>query len=232
MPKWVFVHIPKTAGTSFQNALRQVLGNDAVSPSFNASELSEAEAERLDKYSVISGHISITDVNRYFPDRRILTILRDPLERCISWYFFARMTPPVDGSPSDVFAAQQNGIEEFFSLDKRIIYRNIFNRQVRQLGDHVLNMETDHVKALERAKDTVSSAAWVGRQEHLADDLADLAEAFPQFSGLSLGRLNCTIGKMSSDRLNPETARRILEFNAYDVELYAHAAGRTAGHNR
>jgi len=111
MCKYVFAHLPKTGGTSFQRALRRVIGEDAVSPSFNASNLSEADAAKLDQYPVISGHISGTDIARYFPDRMILTILRDPLDRCVSWYYFARTTPPSPDAPSDVLAVQQNDIE-------------------------------------------------------------------------------------------------------------------------
>ncbi len=226
MRKWVFVHIPKTAGTSFQNALRKILGNDAVSPSFNASRLSEADAERLDQYTVISGHISKVDLDRYFPHRELLTILRDPLDRCVSWYYFARTTPLVIYAPSDVFAAQQNGIEAFFAQDERIIYRNIVNRQVRQLGDHVLNLDADHGEALSRAKETLRSAVWVGQQEHLAEDIARLVGIVPDWAGLSLERLNCTTGRESSDNLSREVISKIANLNTYDMELYQYAGQR------
>lgn len=226
MRKWVFVHIPKTAGTSFQNALREILGYDSVSPSFNASKLSEADAERLDQYKVISGHISMADVTRYFPNRYILTILRNPLERCVSWYYFARMTPPVVDTPSDVFAAQQNTIEAFFAQDERVIYRNIFNRQVRQLGDHVLNLDASHREALDRAKETLRSAAWVGRQERLAEDIARLTNIFPEWAGLSLEKLNRTEGRASIDDLSADVINRIESLNIYDNDLYAYAGQR------
>src|SRR5580704_5438882 len=127
MRKSVFVHLPKTAGTSFHTALRQTLGVEAVSPSFIATNLSPADAERLDRYTIISGHISMADVQRYFSDRMILTILRDPVDRCLSWYYFARKST-TRAFASDFVAAKQNGIEDFFALDYKITYRNIFNR--------------------------------------------------------------------------------------------------------
>jgi hypothetical protein len=220
MRKYVFVHLPKTGGTSFQLALRRVIGEDAVSPSFNASSLSEADAARLDQYPVISGHISMTDVARYFPDRMILTILREPLDRCVSWYYFARMASPAPGAPSDVLAAQQNDIEGFFGQPRQIIYRNIFNRQVRQLGDHVLNLDANHEDALDAAKKTISSAAWVGLQENLAADCAKLAKVFPETAGLHLEMSNQTPGRASMSELGQQLIASIRRFNEFDAALY------------
>jgi len=223
MRKCVFVHLPKTAGTSFQNALRGVVGDDAVSPAFVASRLSEADAAKLDHYTVISGHVSIADVKRYFPDRIVLTILRNPLDRCVSWYYFARTGCLAIDAQSDVLAAQQNEIEEFFEQDARVIYRNIFNRQVRQLGDHVLNLDANHEKALENAKNTLRSAAWVGLHENLAADIVKLEKIFPQAAGLRLQWLNRTNGKESVKELSPGLIEKIAAFNRYDLALYRFA---------
>jgi Sulfotransferase family len=223
MRKYVFVHLPKTGGTSFQLALRRVIGDDAVSPSFNASILSEAEAGKLDQYPVISGHISITDVARYFPDRKILTILRDPLDRCVSWYYFARLMPQSTSASSDVLAAQHNDIEGFFSQSEQVIYRNIFNRQVRQLGDHVLNLEANHGEAFETAKETLRLAAWVGLQENLAADCAKLAHIFPEATGLCLQWSNPTLGKTAVSKLGPKLLESIKRFNVFDMALYKFA---------
>jgi len=221
--KYVFIHLPKTGGTSFQTALRGLVGDDAVSPAFTASNLSEADAERLDRYAVISGHISMADVTRYFSDRKILTILRNPLERCVSWYYFARTTPPSPDASSDVLAAKRNEIEAFFDEGRDVIYRNIFNRQVRQLGDHVLNVAADHARALENAMNTLRAAAWVGLQETLAADCKKLALIFPEAAGLSLPRLNLTIGKKLTSGMSPGLLASIRRFNEYDIALYRFA---------
>ena len=176
MRKSVFVHLPKTAGTSFHRAMRDTLGPEAVSPSFIATNLSPADAERLDRYTVISGHISMADVRRYFSDRAILTILRDPVDRCLSWYYFARKGT-TRAFASDFAEAKRRNIEDFFALDYKITYRNIYNRQVRQLGDHVLNVEADLQRATENAKEVLRSAVWVGRQENLPADIERVGTA-------------------------------------------------------
>jgi hypothetical protein len=223
MRKSVFVHLPKTAGTSFHTAMREALGREAVSPSFIATNLSPAEAERLDRFTVISGHISMADVRRYFPDRTILTILRDPVDRCLSWYYFARKGS-TRAFASDFVEAKRRSIEDFFALDYKLTYRNIFNRQVRQLGDHVLNFEADLTLATENAKDALRSAVWVGRQENLAADIARLGRRLPELAGLTLPTINATGDRRTQDDLAPALIDRIRALNEHDIELYSFAS--------
>jgi ketosteroid isomerase-like protein len=221
--KCVFVHVPKTAGTGLNIAMRYALGPDAVSQGFNATNMTSSEAQQLDRFDVISGHISMADVRRYFSDRAILTILRDPIDRCLSWYYWARK----DSTPafsSDIAAAKRHDIESFFDLDHRFHYRNLFNRQVRQLGDHVLNVSTDLDKAYDAAKATLRSAAWVGRQETLAADLAKLGKRLPEMADLPMSTANATGQKSLAAEASPAVIKRIRELNAYDLDLYAFAS--------
>jgi Sulfotransferase family len=223
MRRCVFVHVPKTAGTSFHHAMRNALGAHAVSPSFIATNMTPMQARRLDRFDVISGHISMADVWRYFSDRAVLTILRDPIDRCLSWYYFARK----DSTPSfasDFEAAKTHDLESFFDLDYRVTYRNVFNRQVRQLGDHVLNESADLDQAHEAAMTVLRSAMWVGRQETLTADLETLGMRLPELAGLSMSTLNATGERSSAAEVNPKVIKRIRELNAYDLDLYAFAS--------
>ena len=93
--KCVFVHLPKTAGTSFHSLLCDVFGKRKVSPPFRVRDLAAREAQRLASFQIISGHISWVDIETYFPDRQLFTILRDPIERCLSVYGFFRQMKKV-----------------------------------------------------------------------------------------------------------------------------------------
>jgi FkbM family methyltransferase len=84
-----FVDIPKTAGTSCFNAFRSLAGDAAVSwfgPNNRPSDLFSDPAVR-DKVKVYGGHY---DVNRIVPFLRpgdeILSIIREPVERVLSYY--------------------------------------------------------------------------------------------------------------------------------------------------
>ncbi len=229
MQKFVFIHLPKTAGSSFDDALRRALGEQAVSPPFAASHLTEAQAATLDLYKVVSGHISLTDVERYFPDRTIITILRDPIDRCVSCYnYFAKVAPPADESMPDVIAAQNHDIDEFFALDRQVTYRSIFNRQTRQLGDHALNLAADHGAALDRAMRVLDRAAWIGLQDSIASDLVELMTRLPEFASIDMRPLNVTPGRRGVETLSAETLDNVRSLNAYDIRLYDYAASMRA----
>jgi len=154
---YLFVHIPKTAGTSFRAGLTKALGEDAVgSFLFSPRRLSQADVNRLDHHRAVVGHFSIEDA-ALFRKRYLLTIVRDPVNRCLSWYYYAHNHPSSRQLP-DWRAAQECTVRDFFFLDQAIIFRNIFNRQVRQLGGHVLDSEINLRVALSRAKKTIRDA--------------------------------------------------------------------------
>ncbi len=226
MVQLIFVHIPKTAGTSFRDALCAGFGATAVSPAVAASRIAPEEADRLSAYKVISGHISMADVNRHFPDVATFTIVRNPIDRTLSWYYFARQQD--DGVHADVNAAKAHDVDAFFALDEAIVFRNIVNRQVRQLGDHVLNTEVDLPAALDRAKRALEACVWIGRQEHLDADLARLPKALPPMAGVSLAMLNVTAERPAMREIRSALAEKIARYNRYDMELYAHACALIA----
>ncbi|WP_029004633.1 sulfotransferase family 2 domain-containing protein [Azorhizobium doebereinerae] len=221
MVRSVFVHVPKTAGTSFRAALCAGFGEASVSPSFAATRISPEEAGRLAAYDVVAGHISMADVTRHFPHAATFTILREPIDRALSWYYYARMQ--AWGIATDVDAAKSHDVDAFFALDAAIVFRNIFNRQVRQLGDHVLNTEVDLDAALDRAKRALEACVWVGRQEHLDADLARLPAALPEMAGVAMATLNVTPERRSVREIDPALAEKIARYNRHDMELYAHA---------
>jgi Sulfotransferase family len=83
-----YLHIPKTAGTSVRDLFGQVYGKNLVEV---YGRMSPAYAESLKpschKDSVLFGHYSF-GIHRHFGDEnpRYMTILRNPIERVISWY--------------------------------------------------------------------------------------------------------------------------------------------------
>lgn len=89
----VFVHIPKTAGTTLHKILthqfrRIVIHHD--SEGFWDNELSQRIAAA--DPDVVMGHCSV-GLHRYLPDVRYVTCLRDPVSRLSSHYFHARNDP-------------------------------------------------------------------------------------------------------------------------------------------
>lgn len=111
------VHIPKTAGTSFRQALQAQLGEDRVALTYlgrvmcgseyvcgfqgrSLDHIEDSEADALVDYcdtngvACIHGHFSLYALQDLFPDARAITFLRDPLKRLVSAYNHMFVTMP------------------------------------------------------------------------------------------------------------------------------------------
>lgn len=89
-PTIVFLHIPKTAGQTIHFELERILGSDAVSPVRVHTEAGPGAAQMPPGYRVYSGHIDWEALEDLPEPRFTFTVLRDPLERIASFYFYVR----------------------------------------------------------------------------------------------------------------------------------------------
>ena len=98
----LYVHIPKTAGTSFRQGLVQVFGRENCLFDYGPDELETdksirtlykerdfapnyvKEIARKKKVHVIGGHFPLSRYNLCFPEAIIVSFLREPLQRSYS----------------------------------------------------------------------------------------------------------------------------------------------------
>lgn len=86
----VFLHIPKTAGQTIHAELSRVVGARAVSPVRVHTEAGPGPAQFPPGYRLYSGHIDWEGLDTVPEPRFVFTVLRDPLERIASFYFYLR----------------------------------------------------------------------------------------------------------------------------------------------
>lgn len=90
--KVAFLHIPKTAGTSIRVALQEAFGADNCyvlglnEPWQEFRKNAKAHADT----PVLAGHFTMNDIRRVPGPRKTFTVLRDPVERVLSWYGYLR----------------------------------------------------------------------------------------------------------------------------------------------
>jgi hypothetical protein len=213
--RYVFQHVPKTAGTSLWVAFVGLFGRDQVSDPVGSEEfMTDEEAAALRRYRLVSGHLSRRDIVRHFPDLPVLTVVRHPLDREISSYYFHRALP----TPN---MANEMTIDEFFFRTyNRDGTRELWNRQVRQLGGQQRDSNLDLRAALAAAKENLKRCAWLGVYDRLDADLERLRR-LADFSDLpALPNERVTEVRPACDEVPEQLRRRILDTHPYDLELY------------
>jgi hypothetical protein len=86
----VFLHIPKTAGQSVHAGLIQLFGADSVSKVRVNEDLLLLSLEEIKRSRVFSGHFDWSMLDCVPYPKFVFTILREPTERILSFYFFLR----------------------------------------------------------------------------------------------------------------------------------------------
>lgn len=229
----MFVHVPKTAGTSL-NVLLAVAFGKRLSPPQSTLALTPHEVSGLDRYEMITGHLSGSDIAQYFPQRRLFTVLREPLSRCLSLYGFLRrhVTHPLiplnelTGANDFVEAtsiARQVEPQDFFGFEHPAVSQAVRNRMAWQIGDHARpecrTVASDH-EALEQALRNLERFCFVTVLERLDRDLPALFATIGVQSPRKLPRSNATDAPLRPGDVGSETLRAIQRITESDRRLY------------
>ena len=93
--KIIFLHIGKTAGTTFNSIIDRNFDESEIFRFYEISSDQYVEKfkslpkERANKIKIIAGHFNF-GLHRYIPEScKYITFLRNPLERVISYYYYA-----------------------------------------------------------------------------------------------------------------------------------------------
>ena len=200
----IFLHIPKTAGSTFQFILENSLGitachtNHTKRPVFSQSDLDFAR-RMFPVLRSIAGHNLVDPLSLSAPNPFYLTFLREPVARVFSYYQESRL----------------NGNPRTFAEDLR---QNEFleNLQVKLMaGD----------RNLDKAKRFLEKCHFVGLTEKFELSLSVLERLSPYKLNFKYKRRrvapdNQIKQALESDNQMVEMTR---EYNKLDLELYAFA---------
>lgn len=203
----VHLHLPKTAGTALNEYLQERFN---VYDYKQSHVMSEREIKKIKngKYNVLIGHISIKEIiglGVQLSD--VFTIIRNPIDRCISWYYYMNCGARIFG--------KKISMKKFFQSGNKTILRNCYNRQTYQIGDYVnLRLrDRDEEAILERAKRNVDKFYYVFIFENLKE------ETKKKF-GFVLPKKNKTKPYEKKEKLDNSVIELIKKWNKLDIELY------------
>jgi hypothetical protein len=250
-PLLVFVHIPKTAGTTVTKVLSlnepgertRALGNvfkggGGVKRGARFERLRDEKGmSQLQDVRVITGHVPLGIRERLPKDRevRCVTFLREPADRTLSHYFQIRRTAerdraqgrdrPKRGSLGLTALPPKPTLADM--LDGGYVHDNLQTRMLSGLPEPFGEV-TDEM--LEKAKRNLSEEfVFFGLVERFDESLLlakrrlGLGSVFYKASGsgASSGRVNT--GRPRGDEIPKKLLRAAEDCNRYDIELYRYA---------
>jgi len=138
-PPLYFAHIPKTSGVSLFVFLRDSYGRGRTFPMMVRQEFLNYSPEELQKYRLFAGHWGL-DIEAYLPPGTLwMTVLRDPVEQSMSWFYHMQYIIPRYPEAYTPLARWQPVMENDLqgALDSPFIVAQLANQQTRFLATAV-----------------------------------------------------------------------------------------------
>ena len=85
-----FLHLHKTAGTSVRSFLERFFRPEEICPAGFRHQFRALGREELASYRMFAGHLDWEDLDQVGGPSFTFTVLREPRERLLSYYFFVR----------------------------------------------------------------------------------------------------------------------------------------------
>ncbi len=222
--RFFFMHMQKTAGTALWRRLKQQFEPESVYPGpgdgeppqtvLSVEHLLERWQLRRDEIRIVTGHFPLCTIERLDAPFTTITLLRDPVERTLSYLRHHRETTPEDA---------ERPLEEIYADPVR--FELVHDHMVKMLSlstdemtDGVLSSVEFTRARLERAQTRLQTVDVVGFQEDFESFCTELATRFGWDLGAPIFMNRSTpVDVSESFRL------QIAHDNALDVELYESA---------
>ena len=217
-PLLVFVHIQKTAGKTLRQILyrqytrghTRLVRNYFVAPDVSRNVVKGLAAEPPEDLRVIHGHILFWPDIEWPEGTQFLTILRDPVERVISHYYWNR--------------ARSSRFRK--TLEDAVIGGSVpDNLQTRVLAAQMPPFGEATDEMLEEALRSLKRITVVGLTERF-DESFVLATRSLGWRRMLYRKENVTPDRKPQDEISSKAIDLIQRYNALDIELYRSATKR------
>jgi hypothetical protein len=220
----LFLHIPRTGGIAYRQKLKQAFRQDEIREEPTAVQgrtLKQWQDEFVydPQHKFIAGHWGWEIVER-IPDVRVVTILRNPVDRAISDF-----QHHLRENGSSVWNEEVYGITDFFEFIKYTQgYTRMSNAHIRQLCGSAWGQSDRELpdNALELAKQHIDECFWVNFTESPFRMLPNRKNHELWWGKSDAGR-KVNITPSHTRPLDDEVIDCIIEMNALDAQLYKYA---------
>lgn len=217
----IFVHVPKTAGTTIRAIIAgeysdptKVLLGPGTGDQLHA--IGAMSPEERNEIEIIAGHVPHGFPN-LADDPRYCTLLREPIDRVVSFYYYVRREP--EHYLYEYTEVAGHTLREVIEARVTPMMDNFQTRLISGVWNAVPFGEMTE-EFLERAKANLATYDVVGLQERFDESLLLLAETFGWSTPYYSSR-NVSEGRPRIDQLDAATRKLVADANVLDMELYA-----------
>jgi len=192
------IHIPKTAGVSFRKILAQLYEADFMLKYWQMTDaFGQVVTSIPANVRCIHGHYAPEVLLPQFPRARLITWVRDPVERVVSSYFHRLREPDWEHPVTRELHEKKLTLLQFAAI------KLMRNEMARYIGDR-----------------QIEDFAFIGRVEAFEDSLACFCREFG-FNPINVPHENCNPERHTSRYgIDEATRRKIAALNEKDVEIY------------
>jgi hypothetical protein len=227
-PVSYYVHVPKTAGTTMRiiflwlywwNQILWAKGKDYL-----ADKAQNMSAHDLARIRLVAGH-STFGMHEALPftNFQYFTILREPVARVLSQYYYLRRQPK----------HRLYDVVNRYNLSlKTLLEENYLNPNVQTFwmtGADKQNFRGGHYdpEIVEKAKQNIDQYfGFVGLNEYFNESLILLKRQMGWHRYPLYAQKNVTKSRKKQDEESPETLEAIKRYNQMDLELYDYVAAQ------
>lgn len=227
--RFFFAHVQKAAGTSLFVQLQRHFERDEIypdpsdkipgpAPTVFVSHLRDRYRVRRDRIRIVTGHFPVRASELLGDDFITLTVVRDPVERTLSFLRHHRRRTPADAD-RPLEALYDDPIRFHGLIHNNMVKMFSLTPEEMVAGDGLMTHVKDFTAArLEQAKQGLAGVDVMGIDTQFHDFVDELGTRF----GWRLGAPSHT-NRTEPHEVAKAFRRRIEEDNAADVELFAFA---------
>jgi len=214
MCEFIYLHIPKTAGTSFRKMLYKQFEKDDIFPNEkfiknnngkypDLKELRNKYIDIINEKKLLTGHLPYFTRTMFDNPTKVFTFFREPVSRTISFLYHCKNNREkyLNSKIEDIF---NNEYAEASNLQVKLFSRGFKNPNKTQL---------------EIACDNLLKLDCFGITEDFENSIILLEKTF----GWNLGKMKKINITKTKEPLSEQLINRIIEANQMDSKLYSFA---------
>jgi hypothetical protein len=223
-PQVAFMHIMKTAGISVQMFLKPFIADSRNLWVESSEQIEPLHPHYVEYFDLVQGHFSYKDTTKLRANKRLISILREPVDRVLSayWYFRTRKDEEVRDITRHMIAyAKKCTFLEWLRCDHPQVQSVTHNQQTFAFAhDWRAPRGQSDDKVLQEALCHLDEFYFVGFFERLQESMQLLSKSMGWAPHEALGRHNVTPQRQSVRDLSAQERDAVIELNQYDYVLY------------